>query len=153
MNTVKPLVDALASGVIRGVVGVVGCNNAKTPSNYKHLTVMKELIKNDYLVVCTGCAHEWMSEKAIAIGTYVVGSGIETFLGVMPPVTGSSRAVEILCGSIKDKVGACFHVNEDAEALAQDIMACIEAKRPHFEELYQEKVLNKRVSGELACLY
>ena len=50
MNTVKPLVDALASGVIRGVVGVVGCNNAKTPSNYKHLTVMKELIKNDYLV-------------------------------------------------------------------------------------------------------
>ena len=100
-----------------------------------------------------GCAPEWMSEKAIAIGTYVVGSGIETFLGVMPPVTGSSRAVEILCGSIKDKVGACFHVNEDAEALAQDIMACIEAKRPHFEELYQEKVLNKRVAGELVSLY
>ena len=32
-------------------------------------------------------------------------------------------------------------------------MACIEAKRPHFEELYQEKVLNKRVAGELVSLY
>ena len=71
----------------------------------------------------------------------------------MPPVTGSSRAVEILCGSIRDKVGASFHVNEDPVSCAQDIMACIEAKRPHFEELYQEKVLNKRVAGELVSLY
>lgn len=43
--------------------------------------------------------------------------------------------------------------NEDPVSCAQDIMACIEAKRPHFEELYQEKVLNKRVAGELVSLY
>ncbi|WP_455538843.1 anaerobic carbon-monoxide dehydrogenase catalytic subunit [Terrisporobacter sp.] len=217
MDTLKPLIDVLASGVIRGVVGVVGCNNAKTPSNYNHLAIMKELIKNDFLVVTTGCgasaaaknglmlkenahkyagkglatvcdlvdippvihlgscvdnsriinvctlvanalgmdipdlpvagcAPEWMSEKAIAIGSYVVGNGIDTFLGVMPPVTGSSRAVEILCGELKDKVGACFYVNEDPIALAKMIMDDIESKRPHFEELYQEKVLNKRLA-------
>ena len=50
MDTVKPLIDVLASGVIRGVVGVVGCNNARTPSNYNHLTIMKELIKNNGLI-------------------------------------------------------------------------------------------------------
>ena len=144
MNTVKPLVDALASGVIRGVVGVVGCNNAKTPSNYKHLTVMKELIKNDYLVVCTGCAHEWMSEKAIAIGTYVVVSGIDTYLGVMPPVGGSSRAVNYLCGGLKEKVGACFHVCEEPHDLAKMIMEDIEAKRPNFEEIYSKNVATNK---------
>ena len=92
-----------------------------------------------------GCAPEWMSEKAVAIGTYVVCSGIDTYLGVMPPVTGSDKAVELLCGGLKDKVGACFHVNEDPVALAQMIMDDIEEKRPHFEALYQEKVLNKRL--------
>ena len=63
----------------------------------------------------------------------------------MPPVTGSDKAVELLCGGLKDKVGACFHVNENPVELAQMIMDDIEAKRPHFEELYQEKVLNKRL--------
>lgn len=217
MDTLKPLIDVLASGVIRGVVGVVGCNNAKTPSNHNHLTIIKELIKNDFLVVTTGCgasaacknglmlkenapkfagkglatvcelvdippvihlgscvdnsrilnvcslianacgmdisdlpvagcAPEWMSEKAVAIGTYVVASGIDTFLGVMPPVTGSSKAVELLCGRLKDQVGACFFVNENPVELAKMIMDDIEGKRPHFEELYQEKVLNKRLA-------
>ena len=93
-----------------------------------------------------GCAPEWMSEKAIAIGTYVVGSGIDTFLGVMPPVTGSDRAVELLCGGLKDQVGACFYVNENPVELAKMIMDDIEAKRSHFEELYQENVLNKRLA-------
>ena len=27
-----------------------------------------------------GCAPEWMSEKAVSIGNYVIGSGIDTFL-------------------------------------------------------------------------
>ncbi len=31
-----------------------------------------------------GCAPEWMSEKAVSIGNYVVGTGIDTFLGVDP---------------------------------------------------------------------
>ena len=47
---------------------------------------------------------------------------------------------------LKDKVGACFHVNEDPVTLAKMIMDDIEAKRSHFEELYQENVLNKRLA-------
>ena len=38
-----------------------------------------------------GCAPEWMSEKAVSIGNYVVATGIDTFLGVDPQVSGSSE--------------------------------------------------------------
>ena len=43
-----------------------------------------------------GCAPEWMSEKAVSIGNYVVGTGIDTFLGVDPYVSGSSEMGELL---------------------------------------------------------
>ena len=87
-----------------------------------------------------GVAPEWMSEKAVAIGTYVVASGIDTYLGIMPPVGGSSRAVEILCDELKDMVGAKFTVNENPEELAQIIISDIEKKRVHFEKLVEEKM-------------
>jgi carbon-monoxide dehydrogenase catalytic subunit len=38
------------------VVGVVGCNNPKFPHDECHLAMVKELIKNDVLVVQTGCS-------------------------------------------------------------------------------------------------
>ncbi len=47
--------DNIINGRIRGVAGVVGCNNARTRHNYEHLTIVKELIKNDVLVLTTGC--------------------------------------------------------------------------------------------------
>ncbi|MGL5713635.1 MAG: anaerobic carbon-monoxide dehydrogenase catalytic subunit [Paraclostridium sp.] len=208
-GTLKPLVDCLKSGVLRGVVGVVGCNNARSVSNKAHMTIMKELIKNDILVVTTGCgasaagkhglltkearsmaskglatvcelvdippvihlgscvdcsrilnvvsevakfldmdmcdipvagvAPEWMSEKAVAIGTYVVGSGIDTYLGIMPPIGGSSKTVEILTQTLQESMGATFKVNENPEELAQMIIDDIEKKRVYFEELVYQK--------------
>ncbi len=213
-GTVKPLVDCLKSGVLRGVVGVVGCNNARSVSNKAHVTIMKELIKNDILVVTTGCgasaagkfgllnkeaksmaskglatvcelvdippvihlgscvdcsrilsvvsevakyldmdmcdipvagvAPEWMSEKAVAIGTYVVGSGIDTYLGIMPPIGGSSKTVEILTQTLQDSMGATFKVNENPEELARMIINDIEKKRVHFEELVAQKNAEKK---------
>lgn len=215
-GTVKPLVDCLKSGVLRGVVGVVGCNNARSVSNKAHVTIMKELIKNDILVVTTGCgasaagkfgllnkeaksmaskglatvcelvdippvihlgscvdcsrilsvvsevakyldmdmcdipvagvAPEWMSEKAVAIGTYVVGSGIDTYLGIMPPIGGSSKTVEILTQTLQDSMGATFKVNENPEELAQMIIDDIEKKRVHFEELVAQKNAEKKAA-------
>ncbi len=47
--------DNIINGRIRGVAGVVGCNNARTRHNEGHLAVVKELIKNDVLVITTGC--------------------------------------------------------------------------------------------------
>jgi carbon-monoxide dehydrogenase catalytic subunit len=50
-----PLNDNIINGRIRGIGGVVGCNNARTTHNQGHITVVKELIKNDVIVLTTGC--------------------------------------------------------------------------------------------------
>ena len=51
----RPLNDAVMAGRIRGAAGVVGCNNPRVTQDDPHLYIVKELIKNDILVVTTGC--------------------------------------------------------------------------------------------------
>jgi carbon-monoxide dehydrogenase catalytic subunit len=51
----RPLNDNIINGRIRGVAGVVGCNNSRTKHNEAHINMVKELIKNDVLVITTGC--------------------------------------------------------------------------------------------------
>ena len=48
--------DNIINGRIRGIAGVVGCNNARTKHNEEHITLIKELIKNDVIVLTTGCS-------------------------------------------------------------------------------------------------
>ncbi|MDP2937833.1 MAG: anaerobic carbon-monoxide dehydrogenase catalytic subunit [Candidatus Omnitrophota bacterium] len=55
-STYKPLNEAIISGRLRGLAGVVGCNNPKQTHDYFHTTLVKELIKNDVLVLQTGCS-------------------------------------------------------------------------------------------------
>jgi carbon-monoxide dehydrogenase catalytic subunit len=50
-----PLNDNIINGRIRGIGGVVGCNNVRTRHNDGHIQVVKELIKNDVIVLTTGC--------------------------------------------------------------------------------------------------
>lgn len=52
----RPLNENIMNGRIRGVCGVVGCDNPKMGSGAYHVALVKELIKNDCLVVQTGCA-------------------------------------------------------------------------------------------------
>ncbi|MGQ9573724.1 MAG: anaerobic carbon-monoxide dehydrogenase catalytic subunit [Thermoguttaceae bacterium] len=52
----RPLNDGIQAGRIRGVAGVVGCNNPKFPHDQCHLAMVKELLRNDVLVVQTGCS-------------------------------------------------------------------------------------------------
>lgn len=52
----RPLNDNIINGRIRGVAGVVGCNNPHLLHDYYHTTIVKELIANDVLVLVTGCA-------------------------------------------------------------------------------------------------
>ena len=157
----RPLNDAIMSGRIRGVAAIVGCNNPRSKQDYLHTYVTQELLKQDILVVETGCgaiasaklglllgeagldkvgaglrevcetvgippvlhmgscvdntriltvltqmveegglgddidqvpavglAPEWMSEKALAIGTYCVASGAYVIFGGHSPVGG-----------------------------------------------------------------
>jgi carbon-monoxide dehydrogenase catalytic subunit len=52
----RPLNDNIINGRIRGVAGVVGCNNPRVTHDDAHVTLCKELIKNDVLVLQTGCS-------------------------------------------------------------------------------------------------
>ncbi len=52
----RPLNNAIRDGRIRGVAGVVGCNNVKITHDEGHLKMVRELIRNDVLVVQTGCS-------------------------------------------------------------------------------------------------
>ncbi len=57
----RPLNDNIINGRIRGLAGIVGCGNARVKNDFLHVELAKELIKNDVLVLTTGCS-------AIALG-------------------------------------------------------------------------------------
>ena len=198
-GTTKPLIECVKSGVLRGAVAMVGCNNPKVRPDTAHIELMKKLIANDIIVIVSGCsaqaaakagllskeakelcgeglkrvcelvdippilhmgscvdisrmmilasdiakdwgidisqvpvvgcAPEYMSEKAVSIGNYVVATGIETFLGVDPYTKGGSEVVNLLQGEVADWVGAKFVVELDIEKLGDRMMETIEAKR------------------------
>ncbi len=198
-GTTKPLIECITSGVLRGAVAMVGCNNPRVRPDSAHIELMKKLIANDIIVVLSGCsaqaaaraglmdkdakelcgaglkrvceladippvlhmgscvdisrmlilaselakdsglnisqlplvgcAPEWMSEKAVSIGNYVVSTGIDTFLGVEPQVTGSSEVVGLLTDGIRDWVEAAYTVEKDIDKLGDLMIQRIEEKR------------------------
>lgn len=198
-GTLDPLLDAIKSGAIRGIAGVVGCNNPKVRHDYGHITLLKKLIQNDVLVLNGGCnaiaaakaglllpeaaeqageglkgvckalgippvlhmgscvdnsrilvaaaavanalgvdisdlpiagaAPEWMSEKAVSIGTYVVSSGIYTVLGTVPQVLGSPNVTELLTVGAEGVIGATFAIEPDPEKAAALMIERIDEKR------------------------
>ena len=200
-GTLKPLVDCVKSGVLRGAVAMVGCNNPKVRPDTAHIELMKKLLENDIIVVVSGCsaqaaakaglmdpdaaqycgeglkrvcklvgippvlhmgscvdisrmmilasdiakdwginisqiplcgcAPEWMSEKAVSIGNYVVATGIDTYLGVDPYTKGSTEVTELLQGEtgVKQWLEANFTVELDIEKLGDRMIEAIEAKR------------------------
>jgi len=76
-----------------------------------------------------GAAPEWMSEKAVSIGTYVVSSGVFTVLGTVPPVLGSSAVTGLLTSGARDVVGAAFAVEPDPFKAAALMIDHIESQR------------------------
>ena len=54
-STYRPLNDAIIAGRLRGAAGVIGCSNPNVEFEEGHLTIVKELLANDVLVVSTGC--------------------------------------------------------------------------------------------------
>ncbi len=199
MGTTKPLLECITSGVIRGAVAMVGCNNPKVRPDTAHIELMKKMIANDIIIIASGCsaqaaakaglmdkeakelcgaglkrvceladippvlhmgscvdisrmmilaaelakdsglnisqlpvvgcAPEWMSEKAVSIGNYVVATGIDTFLGVDPYVSGSAQIAQLLTEGVRDWVEAAYTVEKDIDKLGDAMIARIEEKR------------------------
>jgi carbon-monoxide dehydrogenase catalytic subunit len=55
-SSFRPLNDAIIAGRIRGIAGIVGCNNARGKIDDYILTLTKEMIKRNIIVLQTGCA-------------------------------------------------------------------------------------------------
>jgi carbon-monoxide dehydrogenase catalytic subunit len=99
-----------------------------------------------------GAAPEWYSEKAVAIGTYVVASGIYTVLGTAPPVFGSPNVVKLLTEGLDGVFGATFAVEPDPDRAAALIRRHIERKRAGLglEALDPESIAIPEARLELA---
>ncbi len=76
-----------------------------------------------------GSSPEWYSEKAAAIGTYCVASGIYTHLGHPPNITGSEMVTNLALEGLDDLLGACFGIEPDPFKAAELIDKRIRQKR------------------------
>ena len=76
-----------------------------------------------------GSSPEWYSEKAAAIGTYCVASGIYTHLGHPPNITGSELVTNLALEGLDSLLGACFGIEPDPFKAAELIDKRIRQKR------------------------
>lgn len=81
------------------------------------------------MVPAVGVAPEWMSEKAIAIGTYFVASGVDVVLGHPFYISGSENVRNFLQNEAKSMFGASFHDCDDPMQAADLIMELLNEKR------------------------
>jgi carbon-monoxide dehydrogenase catalytic subunit len=64
----RPLNDAIMSGRVRGVAAIVGCNNPRSKQDYLHTYVTQELLKQDILIVETGCGAIASAKLGLLLG-------------------------------------------------------------------------------------
>jgi len=196
-----PLNDNIVNGRIRGVAAVVGCTNPRVKQDYLHVELVKELIKNNVLVVQTGCsqialakaglmkpdaavlageglqevcetvgippvlslgscvdnsrilialaemvrvgglgdkisdlpvagaAPEYMSEKAICIGQYVVASGVYTIFGVTFPTVEGTKFHDLLFNGLEEQGMGKWGFSTDPIEMAHMMIDHIDKKR------------------------
>ena len=93
-----PLNDNIINGRIRGVAGVVGCTNPRTKQDWVHVELVKELIKNDVLVLQTGCSQIALAKAGLTTpeAAHMAGPGLKEVCETvgMPPVLGIGSCVD-----------------------------------------------------------
>ncbi len=93
-----PLNDNVINGRIRGVAGVVGCTNPRVKQDWVHVELVKELIKNDILVLQTGCSQIALAKQELLSpeAAYMAGDGLREVCEAvgMPPVLGMGSCVD-----------------------------------------------------------
>ncbi|MEW6663513.1 MAG: anaerobic carbon-monoxide dehydrogenase catalytic subunit [Bacillota bacterium] len=98
-GSLDPLLEAVKAGAIKGIVAVVGCTNNRNGHDTQGLTIMKELIKRDILVINAGCMSSaaeidglMLPEAAELAGENL--KGVCKALGI-PPVLNFGSCVDI----------------------------------------------------------
>jgi len=95
----RPLNDAIMSGRIRGVVADVGCNNPRVTQDKSHAWLVREFLKNDVLVVQTGCGALASGKLGLVTGEAALehaGPGLREVCEAtgMPPVLHMGSCVD-----------------------------------------------------------
>jgi carbon-monoxide dehydrogenase catalytic subunit len=94
----QPLNDNIINGRIRGVAGVVGCTNPRVKQDYVHVELVKELIKNDVLVLQTGCSQIALAKNGLYTpeASHLAGPGLREVCETvgMPPCLGLGSCVD-----------------------------------------------------------
>jgi carbon-monoxide dehydrogenase catalytic subunit len=94
----NPLNDNIINGRIRGVAGVVGCTNPRMKQDWVHVELVKELIKNDVLVLQTGCSQIALAKAGLTTpeAAHLAGPGLQEVCETvgMPPVLGLGSCVD-----------------------------------------------------------
>lgn len=80
-------------------------------------------------IPAVGVAPEWMSEKAVAIGSYFVASGIDVILGNPFNISGSENVTRFLNKETRKIFGASFHDVSDPYSAVEKIMELLNASR------------------------
>jgi carbon-monoxide dehydrogenase catalytic subunit len=97
-SSYTPLNQNIINGRIRGVAGVVGCTNPRVKHDWVHVEVVKELIKNDVLVVQTGCSQIALAKAGLykPEAAHLAGPGLRDVCEAvgMPPVLGVGSCVD-----------------------------------------------------------
>ncbi len=95
----RPLNDAIMAGRIRGVAAIVGCNNPRSQQDYLHTYVAEELLKQDVLLVETGCGAIASAKLGLLLGKAgleKVGPGLREICETVgiPPVLHMGSCVD-----------------------------------------------------------
>lgn len=95
----RPLNDAIMSGRIRGVAAIVGCNNPRTTHDHMHTYVTRKLLKEDVLIVETGCSAIASAKLGLLLGEAgldQVGPGLREICETVgiPPVLHMGSCVD-----------------------------------------------------------
>jgi carbon-monoxide dehydrogenase catalytic subunit len=93
-----PLNENIINGRIRGVAGVVGCTNPRVKQDYVHVTLVKELIRQNVLVVQTGCSQIALAKAGLMKpdAAVLAGDGLREVCETvgMPPVLSLGSCVD-----------------------------------------------------------
>ncbi len=207
-DPLKPLTDNIAKGNVRGIAALVGCRNPKIKAEKFGESMMKILLKNNVLVVTTGCmshaaaqeglmnpcavekyagkglaavltaigranglpgpippvlhmgscvdngrietvlnavaaklkvpiyklpvaasAPEYVTEKAVAIGTWALVIGVTTHVNPVPPVTGSELVTRIFTKDLEGITGSKVLIGTTPEDAAKAMLKHIDDRR------------------------
>ena len=130
---------SIAGPGLREVLEAVGCppvlHMGSCVDNSRILIALTEMAKIGGLgsditdLPAIGCAPQWMSEKAVAIGQYFVTSGASVVFGPNFPTSGSRVVTDYCMKDMAEIYGATWDVAQTANEFANKMVDKINVKR------------------------